>query len=230
MKQQNQTTSRHSEDPKNSSSPDYYRLTQYYAIRSTMHCKVPAIYLIFVMQTIRKETITLTKQLLKPKYMTRSINQLSNTLVKGFKTFSLVAATLLTIGISSSFATPKGGDDVVTTSFRKDFKKAELLSSETSKVYTKLTFKMNDMVMFAYYNTGGQLIAVVRNIKSSQLPIQLMLKVKLNYADSWISDLFEVNAEGSSCYYITLEDANNSVTLRSSDATNWEVYSKKTKE
>jgi hypothetical protein len=142
----------------------------------------------------------------------------------------MVAAMLLTIGISSSFATPKGGDDAVTTSFRKDFKKAELMSAETGKVYTKLTFKMNDMVMFAYYNTGGQLIAVVRNIKSNQLPIQLMLKARQTYADFWISDLFEMNADGSSCYYITLEDANNRVTLRSADATNWEVYSKKTKE
>jgi hypothetical protein len=162
--------------------------------------------------------------------MTRFINQLSNTLVKGSKIFAFAAAMLLTVGISSSFATPNGGDDAVTSSFRKDFKKAELLSYETSKAYTKLTFKMNDMVMFAYYNTDGQLIAVIRNIKSNQLPIRLLLKVKQNYADFWVSDLFEMNADGSSCYYITLEDANTTVTLRSADASDWEVYSRKTKE
>lgn len=162
--------------------------------------------------------------------MTRLINQLSHTLIKGSKIAAFTIAMLLTVGIGSSFATPTHGDDAVITSFRKDFKKAELLSSEQGKVYTKLTFKMSDMVMFAYYDADGQLIALVRNIKSNQLPIQLMLKVKQNYADCWISDLFEINADGGTNYYITLENENTRVTLRSADSNNWEVYNKKSKE
>ncbi|HVS97818.1 MAG TPA: hypothetical protein VHE54_15090 [Puia sp.] len=144
-------------------------------------------------------------------------------------TFALIASLLLTTG--SSFATPsRDRDDDVTASFHKDFKSAELLSTEPGKVYTKLTFKLNDMVMFAYYNPAGQLIAVVRNIQSGQLPIQLMLKVKEGYSNYWISDLFEISADAETDYYITLEDANTKVTLRSVDGANWEVYSKKTKE
>jgi len=146
-----------------------------------------------------------------------------------FITFAFIAALLLST--SSSQATPnRDRIDAVTASFHKDFKKAELLSSEPGKAFTKLTFKLNDMVMFAYYNTDGQLIAAVRNIKSSQLPIQLMLKVKESYSNCWISDLFEMSADGGTDYYITLEDANTKVTLRSADANNWEVYSRKTKE
>ncbi|HEV9037754.1 MAG TPA: hypothetical protein VGQ51_14060 [Puia sp.] len=163
--------------------------------------------------------------------MTRSINQLSHTLLKGSKIAAFIAALLLTVGISSSFATPNNDrTDAVTASFRKDFKKAELLATESGKNFTKLTFKMNDVVLFAFYSGDGNLLAVVRNIKLSQLPIQLMLKVKQDYSDYWISDLFELDADGSTNYYITLENANSTITLRSADTTTWETYSKKTKE
>lgn len=163
--------------------------------------------------------------------MTRFINQLSHTLLKGSKIAAFIAAMLLTVGISSSFATPTSDHtDAVTASFRKDFKKAELLATESNKNFTKLTFKMNDMVLFAFYSGDGNLLAVVRNIKSSQLPIQLMLKVKQDYSKHWISDLFELDADGTTTYYVTLEDENTTITLRSADTNSWEIYSKKTKE
>ena len=162
--------------------------------------------------------------------MTRLFNQLSHTFSKGSKIAAFTAALLLTVGISSSFANPKDRTDAVTASFHRDFKTAVLISTESNSHYTKLTFQMNDMVLFAFYSGEGNLLAVVRNIKSSQLPIQLMLKVKSDYSNYWISDLFELDAEGSTNYYITIEDANTTVTLRSADTTTWEVYSKKTKE
>ena len=83
--------------------------------------------------------------------MSRSINQLSQTLLNGSKKIAFAIAILLTVGVSSSFATPtEGRNDAIDASFRKDFKKAELLSTEVRKDYTKLTFKMNDMVLFAF--------------------------------------------------------------------------------
>lgn len=162
--------------------------------------------------------------------MTRFINQLSHTLSRGSKIAAFTAALLLTVGISSSFATPNDRTDAVTASFHRDFKSAVLITTETSKNFTKLTFKMNDMVLYAFYSSDGNLMAVVRNIKSSQLPIQLMVKVKQDYSNYWISDLFELDAEGTTNYYITIEDANTTMTLRSADTTTWELYSKKTKE
>jgi hypothetical protein len=211
-------------EKKNSSSLFFYRLTQYYAFRSTMYCKVPFIYRIFVMQTESNQTK-------KPKYMSRSINQLSRTIFNGSKKIALAVALLLTVGISSSFANPtEGHNDAVNASFHKDFKKAELLTTEPGKNYTKLTFKMNDMVLSAFYGEDGQLLAVTRNIRSNQLPIQLLLQIKKDYTAYWISDLFEFSSDGSSAYYITLENADSKVTLRSSGSDTWEVYTKKTKE
>ena len=141
-----------------------------------------------------------------------------------------MTALLLTVGVSSSFARSTNNDnDNVTAYFHKDFSTAELLDSKSTGNYTKLTFKMNGMVLTAFYSNKGELLAVTHNITSSQLPITLLMQVKRTYGSYWISDLFELNSNGDSNYYITLENADKKITLRSND-NNWEVFSKTTKE
>jgi hypothetical protein len=145
------------------------------------------------------------------------------------KTSILAAALLLTVGITTSFAAP--ADELtktVKTAFQKDFQKAELISSEAAKDYTRLTLKMNGTILFAYYAENGELMAVVHNLTVSQLPLNLLLKVRNEYGKFWISDLFECNANGSDTYYITLENADYKITLRSSDG-DWETYNKSVK-
>ena len=73
------------------------------------------------------------------------------------------------------------------------------------------------------------MLAITHNIKSTQLPLTLLMKVKNDYSHYWISELFELNSHGESNYYITLENADKKITLRSSD-NNWEVFSKTNKE
>jgi hypothetical protein len=143
--------------------------------------------------------------------------------------FALTAALLLTLGVTTSFAANTTGNDEATASFHKDFKQAELLSTDAGKDYTKITFRMNGAILYAFYNDNGDLLAVTHNITSSQLPINLLLQIKHNYAGYWISDLFELDASGNSNYYITLENAGVKVTLRSND-NSWETYSKSTKD
>jgi hypothetical protein len=154
---------------------------------------------------------------------------LSQTFLNRSKKIVLAAALFLTVGVSSSFANPNGGgNDAIQASFKREFNKAELLAVVPGRTYTKLTFKMNDVVLSAFYADNGDLLAVTRNIRSSQLPITLMMDVRHNYADYWISDLFEITADGTTNYYITLENADMKITLRSVEDS-WEVYSKKTK-
>ena len=144
--------------------------------------------------------------------------------------FALTTALFLTVGISSTFAnTNDDGNDAATTSFHKDFKKVEVMEKHTGKDFTRFTFKMNDVVLSAFYNENGELLAITRNIKSSQLPLQLLMQIKQKYANYWISDLFEYSGDGSNFYYITLETADSHMVLRS-NGTEWEVYDKKAKE
>jgi hypothetical protein len=143
--------------------------------------------------------------------------------------FALTTALLLTIGVSNSFA--NGGHNANDNAnwLRKDFSQVELLDTKTDANYTRFTFKMSGMILSAFYSNQGELLAVTHNITSTQLPITLLMQVKGDYANYWISDLFELSSHGQSNYYITLENAEKTITLRSSD-NNWEVFSKTTKE
>jgi hypothetical protein len=160
------------------------------------------------------------------------------------RTFNHIAFTailLLTLGVGSSFSAPayqgmtfstpafNPDGDEINASFHKDFKQAELMEILNGKGYARLTFKMNGMILIAYYSDNGELLAVTHNILSTQLPLTLMLQLRNDYSGYWISDLFEYDANGSSCYYITLENANTRLTLRSNTG-NWETYSKTSKD
>jgi hypothetical protein len=158
-------------------------------------------------------------------------NNLRQALVNGTKKFALMTALFLTVGIGSSFATPAGnGNDIVIASFHKEFRTADVMQVENKKEYTKVTFRMNGVVMFAYYSENGDLMAVVRNIVSTQLPISLLMDLKKNHADYWITDLFEMDSNGQTTYYVALENSDTRITLRSSNSTNWETFQKENKE
>jgi len=139
--------------------------------------------------------------------------------MKRITTFAF--ALLLTV---ASFAKPV--DSVkgeINASFKKNFRNAQLMNTETHEAFTRLTLKMNNVIMFAFYSNTGDLLAVTRNILSSQLPMNLLLSLKNDYSDYWITELFEFTSDDQSCYYVSLESADLKVTLRSNGDT-WEVY------
>jgi len=143
----------------------------------------------------------------------------------------LIIALFLTVGLSSSFATPSDDlNEIVKTSFRKDFKSAELIGYEVGRQYTKVTFKMDEMVLFAFYADNGDLLAVTRNIRTNQLPIQLLLDLKKRFTgDYWVTDLFEITCDGQNNYYVTVENESTKTTMRSAGANSWEIYEKTNK-
>ena len=139
----------------------------------------------------------------------------------------LILAMLLTTIVGSSFANRTDDNkNRAAASFKQDFASAKEVTWEASKEVVKATFKLNDQVMFAYYTESGELMAVVRNMVSGQLPINLLTNLKKNYQGFWITDLFEVSASNESSYYVTLESADNVVVLKSSGLNKWEVFQK----
>ena len=75
----------------------------------------------------------------------------SNTnLIARTKKFAIMTVLALVTFISYSFA---GGTDELSNeiriSFKKDFQNAQIISSEVKKNFTKVTFKMDNSVMYA---------------------------------------------------------------------------------
>jgi hypothetical protein len=121
------------------------------------------------------------------------------------------------------------GEDVnqkVLNAFNAEFNSAKQVEWATGSNYYRASFVYNNKHVFAYYNMDGELLGMTRYISSMDLPIGLQTSLKNDYADYWISDLLEVAKNGGTAYYVTLEDADTKLVLKSAGGNDWEVYSK----
>lgn len=134
----------------------------------------------------------------------------------------------VTVSTGAAFANETVSQQVL-NSFKKEFVDAKDVNWQSTKEYVKATFTLNDQVMFAYYSQDGELLAITRNISSEKLPISLLTSLKKSYNGYWISELFEMVADGKGTYYITLENADVELVLKSDEFGGWEVYKKSKK-
>jgi hypothetical protein len=146
------------------------------------------------------------------------------------KKIILSLATVLMIGLSAFADKGTEINQLAVRAFTKDFASAKNAVWEQKKDYVKVTFTFNDLILFAYYNNSGELQAVVRNILSDQLPISLLTELKKEYSGFWISELFEMASEDQTTYYVTLENADKTLVLKSAGVSGWSLYSKTKKE
>jgi hypothetical protein len=146
------------------------------------------------------------------------------------KKFILMLVTLVTIGSGAAFAKDEETvNQQVLNSFKQEFADARDVSWQNNREFVKATFTLNDQVMFAFYSQTGDLLAITRNISSDKLPLSLLTGLKKNYTGYWITELFEMVASGSSTYYITVQNADVEVVLKSNEFGGWEVYKKSRK-
>lgn len=136
--------------------------------------------------------------------------------------FSLVSTT--------SHAT----DDVnvssaVIATFQSSFKDASEVSWKVTSDFSKADFVMNNQHISAFFDRSGSLVAVTRNINSFQLPISLQTKLRNSYGAYWISDLFELSDDNGTTYYVTVEDGDSKITLKSDGTSNWSTFQKQRK-
>lgn len=63
----------------------------------------------------------------------------------------------------------------------------------------------------------------VRNILSTQLPARLLNPIKTKYKTYWITDLHKATSDGKVCYYLTLENADQTLKLSTNHSATWQV-------
>jgi hypothetical protein len=117
----------------------------------------------------------------------------------------------------------------VISSFNQQFSTAKDIHWDSQAKYVKAQFTMNDMVLFAYFNYNGELLAVTRFISPNQLPLGLISSLKNTNSSYWISDLFEIQTENGTSYYATLENADQIIVLKSEGTSGWNMYQKEKK-
>ena len=146
------------------------------------------------------------------------------------KKMILSLAAVITMGFSV-FANEN--DNVATQqardAFKKDFTTASDIRWEQKSNLLKATFSLNGQILTAYYFPNGDLQAVVRNITSDQLPLNLLTSLRRDYTAYWITDLFEISTNGETTYYVSIENSDKKIVLKSDDISSWDVYSKERK-
>jgi hypothetical protein len=118
----------------------------------------------------------------------------------------------------------------VISSFNKQFATAHDIKWENKANFVKAEFTQNEVVLTAYFNLNGELIAVTRFISPSQLPLELLTSLKKSNTSNWISDLFEIQTENGTAYYATLENADQIIVLKSEGNSGWQIFQKEKKE
>lgn len=133
----------------------------------------------------------------------------------------------LAMAISSmvAFASEEKVNPEVLKSFKTEFNTAQDVQWTVAESYYQAAFNYNGEHLFAFYNATGELTALTRYISLTDLSLTLQNQLRKNYKDYWISDLFEVAKNGDTSYYITLENAESRIVLRSGGQ-DWEQFQK----
>lgn len=126
----------------------------------------------------------------------------------------------------AAFAKDDNVSQKVLDAFHSSFNTVSQVEWATGSNYYRASFVYNNKHVFAYYTMDGTLMGLTRYISSTDLPMTLQNSLKQDYADYWISDLFEAAREDGTTYYITLENADTRIVLKSTGTFEWEQYKK----
>ena len=141
----------------------------------------------------------------------------------------MMLALVLTLSTSFAFTGEEAVNKQALASFKTEFAGATDAAWTVGNNYYQVAFTMNDQKLFAYYNTQGEFLAVTRYISSFQLPLNLQTSLKKSYNNYWISDLFEMASNEGTNYYVTFENADTKIVLKSIDGSSWSLYQKSKK-
>lgn len=146
------------------------------------------------------------------------------------KMFVLAFTLVTTFFAKSSFANDGAAiEPEVLKSFQATFAAAKNADWTVTEDLYKVQFALNDQRITAFYQKDGTMAAITRNISPMQLPVSLHTTLKNDYKSYWVVELFELSNEEGVQYYVTLENADSKVVLRSSAAT-WSLFQKQRKD
>ena len=146
------------------------------------------------------------------------------------KKMLMAVAVFLTITTGTAFANTTEVNPKVIKAFNTAFVSVNDVTWTTGSDFYKASFIYNSKHVYAYYSLDGKLLGLTRLMATSELPLILQTSIKKNYADMWVTDLFEVaNADGTA-YYLTVEDAENVLIVKSAGGSDWTTFKKSKKQ
>jgi hypothetical protein len=141
------------------------------------------------------------------------------------KKILLSVAFMMSLGVATVFAGTPDVNAKALESFKDQFPTAIETEWSSASDYYKVNFVYNDNHVSAYYSLEGEFLATLRHISSVNLPMLLQTSLKNNYSNYWISDLYELAKYDGISYYVTIENADQKIILKSTGS-GWTVHKK----
>lgn len=138
--------------------------------------------------------------------------------------FSLFASAFTT----KSFASDGIVNPAVLKSFETTFASAKEVGWSVTHDLYKAEFDLDGQHITAFYHMDGTMAAFTRNITTIQLPLNLQTTLKSEYDNYWITGLFELSNDDGVFYYVTLENADMQLVLKSENSI-WNTFQKQRK-
>lgn len=133
--------------------------------------------------------------------------------------------------ISSLFTTASNANsfpinsEAALKAFQTRFASANQVNWSASNDLYKVSFAINEQQAVAYFDANGTFMGLTRNVVSTHLPLALQASLRSTYEDMWITDLFEFTTDGGVQYFVTLENADQKIVLKS-NITGWHLFKK----
>jgi len=137
----------------------------------------------------------------------------------------MIVTLAIAVSTLSAFASDENVNAKVLEAFKTEFSTASEVQWTVGADYYKATFTYNGKHVFAYYDESGELLGLTRYLSPVDLPLALQNNLKKNYEGYWVSDLFEASKTDGTFYYITLENAETKIILKSS-GNSWTSHNK----
>lgn len=130
--------------------------------------------------------------------------------MKQMITLFLLAGTMLAKGTPT-----KTDNDAALKSFEAAYGKNTPANWSATAEGHQVEFEMKGQYITAVYNKNGGLRWYKKHLLSTQLPVNLQLKLKNRLAGYWIADVQEQSGKAGTAYTLTLENGQRKVVLQS---------------
>lgn len=141
------------------------------------------------------------------------------------KKLIMALSVLLIAGLSKASAnSPVNINSQVKSAFNAEFNLAKNVSWSETAYYVVAQFDLNNQVLFAYYKPDGSFIGIIHHLLTTDLPAGLKKGLKKKYDGYWVSELFKMDNDQGTTYYVKLENASEVVMLSSDEFDGWNTF------
>ncbi len=137
----------------------------------------------------------------------------------------------LSLGLSAAIANPfPAAGNKFNEALKYSFAGAEIISwkSVRNTGLQQAAFYLNNQRFHAYYNESAQLVATVRFVQASNLPLHIHQSITGNYSGCAVTEVAEMVQNGITEFYITIQHNNKEIMLRADEKGMLKnIYSKK---